>query len=163
MERDADFAEYAAGRWAPLVRSAVLLGCSHADAEDLAQVTLLKAWRSWGRVRRADDPDGYLYRILVNTLSTSRRRRWWGERPADRTPDLAVADGSAEVDLRDTVVRALGGLPPDQRAVLVLRFVGDLSERATAEALGIPVGTVKSRVSRALAAIDLTELAQEEL
>ncbi|GEP34458.1 hypothetical protein NSZ01_22260 [Nocardioides szechwanensis] len=47
--------------------------------------------------------------------------------------------------------------------MLVLRFVADLSERATAEALQIPVGTIKSRVSRALAAIDLTELAQEEL
>jgi RNA polymerase sigma-70 factor (sigma-E family) len=163
MERDADFVAYAAGRWTSLVRSAVLLGCSHADAEDLAQTTLLKAWSSWGRVRRADDPDAYVYRILVNTLSTSRRRRWWGERPTERVPDSAVADASADVELRDSVVRALGGLPRDQREVLVLRFVGDLSERATAEALAIPVGTVKSRVSRALAAIDLTELAQEEL
>ncbi|WP_245715361.1 hypothetical protein [Nocardioides szechwanensis] len=49
MERDADFAAYAAGRWTSLVRSAVLLGCSHADAEVLAQATLLKAWSSWGR------------------------------------------------------------------------------------------------------------------
>ena len=163
MERDADFAEYAAGRWTSLVRSAVLLGCSHADAEDLAQATLLKAWSSWARVRRGDDPDAYVYRILVNTLSTSRRRRWWGERPTDRTPDRVVTDASAEVELRDRVVRALGALTADQRAVLVLRFVADLSERATAEALGIPAGTVKSRVSRALAAIDLTELAQEEL
>ncbi|MCD4534447.1 SigE family RNA polymerase sigma factor [Nocardioides sp. cx-169] len=163
MERDADFAAYAAGRWTSLVRSAVLLGCAHADAEDLAQATLLKAWSSWPRVRRADDPDAYVYRILVNTLATSRRRRWWGERPTDRTPDRAVADASLDVELRDTVVRAVGTLPPDQRAVLVLRFVADLSERATAAALGIPVGTVKSRVSRALAAIDLTELAQEEL
>ena len=53
------------------------------------------------------------------------------------------------------------GLTLDQRTALVLRFVTDLTEQQTAEVLGIPLGTIKSRVSRALAAIDHTELTEE--
>lgn len=162
QSRDEDFTAYAVGRWPALVRSAVLLGCSPADAEDLAQTALLKTWTHWSRVSRAAEPDAYVYRILVNALATSRRRRWWGERPAEHTPDVAVADRSVDVDLRDLVVRALASLPPDQQQVLVLRYVADLSERATADALGLPVGTVKSRTSRALAALD-PDLVQEDL
>ena len=48
-----DFTAYASGRWASLVRAAVLLGCSHADAEDAAQAALVKTWAHWGRVRQA--------------------------------------------------------------------------------------------------------------
>ena len=78
---DPDFATYAAARWASLVRSAVFLGCSREDAQDLAQVTLLRCYVSWAKVQRADDRDAYVYRVLLNCLRDSRRRRWWGERP----------------------------------------------------------------------------------
>ena len=62
-------------------------------------------------------------------------------------------DPLADVDTTDAVERALSGLTPEHRAVLVLRFYAHLSERETAEALGIAAGTVKSRTSRALAAL----------
>ena len=158
-----EFAAYAQVRWPALVRSAVLLGCTAADAEDLAQTVLLRAWTHWGRVRSAREPDAYVYRMLVNALATSRRRRWWGERPSEHGLDAAVSDRTCEVDARDAIVRALASLPREQQMVLVLRFVADLSERATAEALGLAAGTVKSRTSRALAALDSSDLVQEDL
>jgi len=151
---DADFTAYASARWVSLVRTAVLLGCSQPDAEDLAQTALVKTWAHWGRVRRADEPDAYVHRIMVNALRTDRRRRWHGEQPTAFVPDSHQDDHTAEVTLRDAVLTALRSLPLQQRQVLVLRYVADLTERATAEVLGIAVGTVKSRASRGLAALD---------
>jgi RNA polymerase sigma-70 factor (sigma-E family) len=148
-DHDEDFSAYASGRWASLVRSAMMLGCSQADAEDLAQSALVKTWSHWKRVRQAAEPDAYVYRIMVNTLSTDRRRRWYGERPTALLPESAAGhDHSADLALRDAVVSALRTLPREQQQVLVLRYVADLTERATAEVLGIALGTVKSRASR---------------
>jgi RNA polymerase sigma-70 factor (sigma-E family) len=157
---DEDFSEYVAARWPSLVRSAVLLGCQRAEAEDVAQTTLIRCYLAWSRVRRARDRDAYVYRVLVNVLKKSHGRRWWGEQPTAVTPEAAQepADLETGIDLR----HALAGLTADHRAVLVLRFVADLSERQVAEVLGIPAGTVKSRVSRALASIDPAGLREEE-
>ncbi len=150
-DRDADFSAFAAARWTSLVRSGVVLGCSLEDAEDLAQNALLKCYGAWRRVQRADDRDAYVYTVLLNCYRDSRRRRWWGERPTDELPDRGVADRSEEVDATDTVRRALEALAPEAREVVVLRHLAQLSERQTAEVLGIAPGTVKSRLSRALA------------
>lgn len=146
-----DFETYAAARWSSLVRAAVFLGCSPEDAQDLAQQTLLRCHVAWRRVRRAEDPDAYTYRMLLNLLRDSRRRRWWGERPTGRVPDLTAEDRAEAVATRDAVDRALAGLTPDHREVVVLRYLADLSERQAAAVLGIPPGTVKSRLARALA------------
>jgi RNA polymerase sigma-70 factor (sigma-E family) len=164
-QRDTDFTAYASGRWAALVRAAVLLGCSQQDAEDLAQTALVKTWAHWKRVSQAAEPDAYVYRLMVNTLSTNRRRKWHGEQPTSDVPDLHVEDDTANVALRDAVTTALRDLPVEQRQVLVLRYVADLTERATADVLGVAVGTVKSRTSRALAALDpayFTDLAGDD-
>ncbi len=152
--RGEDFTAYAAGRWASLVRAAMLLGCSPADAEDLAQTALIKTWSHWRRVKNAAEPDAYVYRIMLNSLSTNKRRKWHAEHPTDQLPDRVHADVTADIVLRHAVTMALRKLPVEQQQVLVLRYVADLTERATAEVLGIAVGTVKSRASRALAALD---------
>jgi RNA polymerase sigma-70 factor (sigma-E family) len=157
---DEDFSTYVAARWASLVRVGTYLGCSPAEAEDLVQSTLLRCYRSWSRVRRADRVDAYVHRALVTTLAKSRRRRWHGEIPTSEPPDHSTAVGS-DSDARADLQRALGRLSPDHRAVLVLRFVGDLTEQQTADALDVPLGTVKSRVARALAAIDHRDLTEE--
>jgi DNA-directed RNA polymerase specialized sigma24 family protein len=130
-----DFGEFVAARRTALVRSAVLLGCSLEDAEDVVQTTLTRTLRHWRRVSRADRPDAYVYRVLVNALRDARNRRWNAEIPTVEPPETSVR----ETDL-------LTGL-------VVLRFYADLSERETAEALGVPAGTVKSRTARALAAL----------
>lgn len=145
-----DFDEYAATRWARLVRTCVLLGASVEEAEDLTQTTLTKVWRSWRRVQRADDVDAYVHRILINSLTDARRRRWTGERPTEVLPETGVSDASNAVVLRDAVRRSLEQLSPEHREVVVLRYYASLSEAQAADALGVARGTVKSRLSRAL-------------
>lgn len=148
-----EFSEYVAVRRPRLVRSAILLGCPEADAEDLVQTALTKALRSWHRVQRADSPDAYVQRILVNTLADARKRRWRGEVPTDVLPEMALPDSSDTLAEGWAVRRALAAMSPTHREVLVLRFFADLSERETATALGVAPGTVKSRTARALASL----------
>jgi RNA polymerase sigma-70 factor (sigma-E family) len=158
---DEDFSAYVAARWAALTRVAVYLGCSTAEAEDLVQTTLLGCYRSWSRIRRADRIDAYVHRALLNAFTKSRRRRWRGEVPTADLPHRQEDDHTAHADARADLLRALQRLSSEQRAVLVLRFIGDLSEVQTAAALQIPVGTVKSRVARALGTLDHRDLAEE--
>jgi RNA polymerase sigma-70 factor (sigma-E family) len=165
MDHDGDFSAYASARWATLVRSAVFLGCTLDEAHDLVQTTLLRCYTAWRRVQNADDPDAYVYRVLLNSYRDSRRRRWWGERPTATLPDRVTgADATSAVDLTDAVERALADLSKVNREVVVLRYYAHLSEQQTADVLGIAPGTVKSRLSRALAQLatnshlaDLTE------
>ncbi|MCX6399105.1 MAG: SigE family RNA polymerase sigma factor [Propionibacteriales bacterium] len=146
-----DFSAYVAERRPRLVRTAVLLGCPSADAEDVVQSALLKCYRSWRRVVRANHPDAYVHRVLVTTLYDARKRRWNGELPTDDLPEAPGADPQWAEGL--AVRRALVAMSPEHREVLVLRYFADLTERDTALALGVAPGTVKSRTSRALAAL----------
>jgi RNA polymerase sigma-70 factor (sigma-E family) len=146
-----DFTEFVQAQWRPLVRTAVFLGRALPDAEDAVQTTLMKAYRAWPRVCAADDPTAYVFRMLFNTLARGRERRWNGERPTGHIEDTPVEDASLQVDRRDELLRLLQRLPREQRDVLVLRFVADLSEAQVARALGIPGGTAKSRAARGLA------------
>lgn len=151
MDVDEEYSAYVAARWPPLVRSAVLLGCTIHEAEDLVQSTLVKCYVSWDKVAKASNQDGYVYRIMLNT-HRSNHRRSWREQSFDRLPNGTSATDSSDVSgLADTVREALSGLSLDSRAVVVLRFFADFTDQQTAEVLGIPVGTVKSRLSRALA------------
>ncbi len=157
-----EFSEYVEARRPRLLRAAVLLGCPESDAEDIVQTTLAKCLRSWRRVSRADSIDAYVNRVLVNTLRDAKARRWNGELPSESLPDhgttMSPEDGLV-------VRRALASLSPEHREVLVLRFFADLSERQTADALGVRAGTVKSRTARAIAALsahaDIAALAGE--
>ncbi|HYG93041.1 MAG TPA: SigE family RNA polymerase sigma factor [Nocardioides sp.] len=145
-----DFSSYVADRRARLVRTAVLLGCPRADAEDVVQTALMRCYRSWRKVRSADHPDAYVHRVLVTTLADARARRWNGELPTEVLPeDVDDSDPTSGIAVR----RALAVMTPEHREVLVLRFYADLSERDTAAALGVAPGTVKSRTSRALQAL----------
>jgi RNA polymerase sigma-70 factor (sigma-E family) len=150
VERDDDFSDYVAARWPRLVRSAVLLGCTHAEAEDLVQTTLERCLVKWRKVKRADDRDAYVHRILINTFTASRRRRWTAEHPTAALPECPATDQTTAVDDADAVLRALDQLPGDQRTAVVLRYYAHLSEQQMTIALDIPSGTVKSRLSRAL-------------
>ena len=154
-DSDEDFASYVAARYPRLVRSAVLLGAPRSDAEDVVQSALVRCYRSWTSVVSAHDPDAYVYRVLANSLAKSRRRRWWGETPSEELPDDGARhhDHAGDVATSVTLRRALMVLPFDQRSVLVLRYFADLTEHQTAAALGVPVGTVKSRAARALTAL----------
>ncbi len=167
---DEDFADYVRSAWDGLVRSAVFLGCSLAEAEDLTQTTLVRCYTAWHRVEAADDRAAYVYKMLLNALRDSRRRRWWGERPTEHLPEAGddAVDDMAAVDTADAVHRALADLTPPNRDVVVLRYFAGLSEAQTARALGVPAGTVKSRLSRSIAQLaanehltDVTDLAPD--
>ncbi len=150
MDIDEEYSAYVAARWPALVRSAVLLGCSIHEAEDLVQSTLVKCYVSWDKVAKASNQDGYVYRIMLNT-HRSNHRRSWREHPSDHVPEDSTTDLSDVTGLADTVRNALAGLSVDNRAVVVLRFFADFTDQQTADVLGIPLGTAKSRLSRALA------------
>lgn len=159
---DDDFSNFVAARWPRLVRSAVLLGCSEAEAEDLVQSMLERCLVKWRVVQRAENRDAYIHRALINTLTSARRRRWTGENPTADLPDLPGADVTTGVDDTDVVMRALDRLPDDQRIAVVLRYYVHLSEHEMSATLGVAPGTVKSRLARARMALardpDLAQL-----
>ena len=161
---EASYAEFVRTRWRDLVRAAIFLGASSHEAEDLAQQTLVRCYSSWDRVTDATNRDAYVYRILLNQLRDARRTRWWRSR-VDAEPDGKVDDASNRVVLTDAVHQALAGLSKPHREVVVLRYFVQLTEAQTAAALGINVGTVKSRLSRSLARLadshHLSELSEE--
>ncbi|MWA01764.1 SigE family RNA polymerase sigma factor [Actinomadura sp. LD22] len=150
MRERPDYAAYVTERSPRLLRTAYLLCRDWALAEDLLQTALVKAWRAWRRV--GDNPDPYVYRILVNTHASWAKRRWRGERPTERPPDGPdPSDGIGAAEDKAVLWAALGRLPRRQRATVVLRFFEDLSEPQVAAILGCSVGTVKSQTSKALA------------
>ena len=147
------FEDYAASAWPRLYRYAYLLTGQHADAEDLAQATLLRAYKSWEKVRRADSPTAYVRATLTNTYLASKRPRAARlEVLADSPPEPAPGGRGGEVATDDhlTLWPHIQSLPPRQRAVIVLRYYEGLSEREIAEALGCSPGTVKSSAHHAL-------------
>lgn len=143
------FEEYASVSWSRLYRSAYLLAGNHADAEDLAQQTLIKAHRAWDKVSGSDSMDAYVRRILTNAFLSSKRLR--GRRLellTDALPESTAIAGTSEDRL--VLWPHVRELPPRQRAVVVLRYYEDLSEAEIAETLGCSRGTVKSTAHRAL-------------
>lgn len=165
-ETDDEFQDFMRGRWSAMVRLAYTLTGDQGHAEDIAQAAFAKAYASWGRVRRAGDPDAYVRQIVIHENSKRFRRQRVREDLQAAVPEQAFDDDNALAE-RTVLRKALNLLGPRQRAVLVLRFWLDMSEAATARALGCSVGTVKSQTSRALATLrthaDLTELTKGEL
>lgn len=150
----ATFEEYAGAAWPSLYRYAYLLAGNHPDAEDLAQQTLLKAYRSWSRIKAADSPPAYLRTMLTNTFLSQRRpmgRRL--ELLTDAPPEPALSPSARGPEDRMVLWPHVKSLPPRQRAVIVLRYYEDLSEAEIADTLGCSRGTVKSTAHRGLKAL----------
>ena len=151
MRDEAGFRSFVETNGATLLHAARLLTGDHHRGEDLVQTALTKVYLKWGRI---DAPLPYARRALVNAHIDQSRRRWWGERPTETLPehvDVELDAATSASDSRDELRRILSGLAARERAVIVLRYYCDLSEQETAATLGIPVGTVKSTCSRALA------------
>lgn len=154
MDGDAAFASFVREQTRALVRSAYLLTGSVAAAEDLVQETLLRLYPKWDRVMSADAPIAYVRRSLVNSFLNDRRKPSSREVFIDELPERwDERDIGHDVTDRDQVWRLLATLPDRQRAALVLRFFHDLPDEEIARTLGCRVGTVRSLVSRALAAL----------
>jgi RNA polymerase sigma-70 factor (sigma-E family) len=145
-----EFTAFVNERGDALLRVAYALAGDQYAAEDLLQNALAKAYARWSRIR--GDAEPYVRRILYHDQVSAWRRR--GRRP--EVPHATVPERAAAHRLdHDTAVRlllrdALLMLPPRQRAVLVLRYLEDLSVEQTAAILGCRTGTVASQASRAL-------------
>src|SRR5580658_7360518 len=153
-----EFEQFVAGSADDLLRTAHAIVWDLTTAEDLVQECLLRTARRWPRVRSMEYPLAYARRILVNLAldGAPRRHRQNSELDPgtrlrlDERHDEAAARAFGTVDSASVVLAALGGLAPRQRAVLVLRYLEDLSEAQVAETLGCSVGNVKSTAWRAL-------------
>lgn len=138
--------------YAELSRLAHLLTGEPDTADDLAADALLALWHRWDRVRAADHPAAYARGVVANLARTRirsavrERRRialFWSQREENtENPDIPGV-----VDVQE----ALRRLPFRKRACVVLRHAFDLSEKDTALALGVSVGTVKSQTSKGMA------------
>jgi RNA polymerase sigma-70 factor (sigma-E family) len=145
------FEEYAAARGAALVRFAALLTGDRHRAEDLVQDALAKTYLRWAHIRRADDPDVYVRRLLVNASRSWWRRRSNHELPVERHEDrVAPEDLGSDVAERDIMRRLIAALPHRQRTVLVLRYYEDLDDAGIAAVLGCREVTVRTHAMRAL-------------
>ncbi|GAA3535072.1 SigE family RNA polymerase sigma factor [Nocardioides daeguensis] len=148
---DAEFAAFVAAKQNGLLRYGMLLtgGDPHTSA-DLAQETFLRLGRRWRHVRDVEHQDAYARRTMT--------RLWWTRSKRDRREQLRAeteerAGSEVGPAWESDVWAALQQLPPRQRAVLVLRYYEDCSEKEIAEVLGCRPGTVKSQASRGMASL----------
>ncbi len=122
-----------------------------AQAEDLAQDALARAWASRDRFEMGTNMKAWTFMILRNQFYSDKRRSWRSSQldpeVAERTL-VAVTSGTANLEL-DELRRAMAMLPDDQREALILIGAGGLSYDEASEICGVAVGTIKSRVSRA--------------
>jgi RNA polymerase sigma-70 factor, ECF subfamily len=150
------FARLAAASIGRLNAIARLILHDYALAEDAVQEALVDAWRDLRALRDPDRFDAWLNRILVRACQDARRResrRSRREFPWLATDQPALDDSQASVEIADRLERGLRRLTIDQRTVLVLAFYLDLPLADAAAMLGIPLGTMKSRLSGSIAAL----------
>jgi RNA polymerase sigma-70 factor, ECF subfamily len=149
------FAALAGSALARLDAAARLIVRDTELARDAVQDAMLKAWRELPTLREPERFDAWLHRLTMRACidAARRRRRHVVEVALTSLDDPSVADDTAAVIDRDLLDRVLSRLDPEQRAILVLRYYLDLSLPDAADALGIPLGTAKSRLHRSLMAV----------
>ena len=157
-----DFDDWVAQRGAALLRFAYLVTRDHSRAEEAVQDALIAAYSRWSRICRAQDPEAYVRRCIVNA-DISRWRRFFrretptedagtsGAAPGHAAPDHAVAQAE-----HDAVWALCATLPAKQRAAVVLRYYEDLPDADIAVILDCSPATVRSQIHRALASLRTT-------
>lgn len=137
---------------ADVFRTALRVTGDRAAAEDVIQEVYLQAWRSFGRFESGTNCRAWLYKILFHCVS-HQRRKWF------RFPQLKETEEFLEANLvqpepvpqqvtDEEILAALDGIPQEFRSVVVLADVDEFAYKEIAEILGIPIGTVMSRLSR---------------
>jgi len=121
-------------------------------AEDATQQAHVDIWRHIRRLRDPSKFEGWSYRLLVNACydEAKRRPRWVSDSKMQPADEPRASDAFGVVIDRDVLERGFERLSVDHRAVIVLRHLLDLPPEQVAEALDVPVGTVGSRLSRAM-------------
>ena len=136
-----------------LFRTATRLVMDRSEAEDLLQEVYLQAWKSFGRYEPGTNCRAWLYKILFNKLNHQRRRKFsqgrWLQADDALLAETVAYEPSVRHDLTDEeVIEALDRLPSNFREVVLLADVEEFSYKEVAEVLGVPIGTVMSRLSR---------------
>ena len=158
-----EVAEFCASEYPRLVGSLALYTGDRHLAEVCAQEALTVAVRDWPKLARMERPGPYVHRVAINVANGHYRRL-----KVRRRVEQRLAAGLSEIEqtteISDAVVlrEAVAALPRRRRAVVVLRFQAGLNLAEIAEVLGISVGTVKSQLHRALAALRTTIVNAEE-
>lgn len=144
---DGDFEKTVLPHAPGLLRFALRLTGNSFHAEDLAQETLLLAWRSFGQFEPGTNAHAWLFRILLNSFRQEKRRR----RPELVIEPLADVVPATQPSSQTSVevIQAFDSLSSDQRTVLLLAVVEGFTCRQISEILNIPIGTVMSRLNRA--------------
>lgn len=135
-----------------LYRTAARLLGDGTKAEDVVQETYLQAWKSFARFAPGTNCRAWLFKILVNTIH-HYRRGWFNLRRVKESEEILehTAISTAAVPeriAREEILRALGRLPEDYRATVLLADVEEFSYKEIAALLDVPIGTVMSRLSR---------------
>ena len=143
--RGTSFSIFYSSEWQGVFRPLAVILRDAELAREATDEAMTRAYQRWSHVSRLDNPSGWVYRVALNWSRSQLRRRSIAERLLPRQQH-AYEDPLVEPGL----ATAVGRLPLRQREVVVLRFVLDWSESEIATALGVPRGTVKSRLHRAL-------------
>jgi RNA polymerase sigma-70 factor (sigma-E family) len=160
----AEFAEFFETQRRAATRLAYVMLGPGGDADDVVAEAFAKMYPAWAN-GRVDNPVAYLRRTIVNLVRGGWRRndvrhKYDAALRAESTTVAPAADTA--VAEREAVRVAIASLPPRQRAVVVLRYLEDLSEAETAAALDLSVGTVKAHASRGLERLREVLAAQDE-
>jgi RNA polymerase sigma-70 factor (sigma-E family) len=150
---DHDFTDFVRASSARLFKTAYAVCGDYQLTEDALQTAYAKAYSRWRRVSSANNPEAYVQRMVLNQILSWRTRLpSRREVPSAHLSEVGpVASPEAALADVDEVWRALASLPARQRAVVILRYVEDLSVADTAAALGVREGTVKSQAAAAVA------------
>lgn len=136
-----------------LIGFLTVLGGNRADAEEVAQDAFVKLMQHWPKVREYDDPQAWLRTVGARLMISRLRRRQVAARGLHLLGQARTPQSQAQSTDRLDIAAGLAALTVDQRAVLLLHHVHDLSVDDVARQLRVPVGTVKSRLARARAAL----------
>ena len=149
-EQISAFADLVEARSTALLRLAFAVVGDYQLAQDLLQEALVKTYVAWPRLREPAAAEAYVRRTIVTTAISWRRRPSFHEPPIEIVPEAEHGDETDRFTTHRVLWKYVHGLPPRQRAALVLRYYEDLSEAETAQLMGCSVGTVKSQVATAL-------------
>ncbi len=139
-----DFGAFYRETWDRVYRPLAVIVRDHELAAESVDEAMVRTFQKWSIVRTYDNPVGWVYRVASNYAKNRLRRRW-------REVPWRDVESSCEMGTpHPELITAISRLPLGQRQVVVLRFVFDWSLREVGDALGIPEGTVKSRLHRAL-------------
>jgi RNA polymerase sigma-70 factor (ECF subfamily) len=166
LPRADEFEKVALPHLHELYRTAARLLGDSTKAEDVVQETYLQAWKSFARFAPGTNCRAWLFKILVNTIH-HHRRGWFNLRRVKESEEIleqttVCAAPVPERLAQQEILRALGRLPDDYRAAVLLADVEEFSYKEIAALLDVPIGTVMSRLSRGrkLLRDQLSELAR---